>query len=88
MWSAQVTPRPVICLILRIWARHGEPGTRTGINQLSPDGMQRLLRRADWDVDGVRNSCGLSFFGRDKQLWIAGSYFSYLAAVMLGHPTW
>jgi SRSO17 transposase len=21
---------------------------------LSPDGMQRLLRRADWDIDGVR----------------------------------
>ena len=21
----------------------------------SPDGMQRLLRRADWDVDGVRD---------------------------------
>jgi SRSO17 transposase len=23
--------------------------------QVSPDGMQRLLRRADWDVDGVRD---------------------------------
>jgi SRSO17 transposase len=23
--------------------------------ELSPDGMQRLLRRADWDVDGVRD---------------------------------
>ena len=23
--------------------------------EVSPDGMQRLLRRADWDVDGVRN---------------------------------
>src|ERR1022692_4714657 len=22
--------------------------------EVSPDGMQRLLRRADWDVDGVR----------------------------------
>src|SRR6266700_2443964 len=22
---------------------------------VSPDGMQRLLRRADWDVEGVRN---------------------------------
>ena len=22
---------------------------------VSPDGMQRLLRRADWDVDGVRD---------------------------------
>src|SRR3954471_10712056 len=22
---------------------------------ISPDGMQRLLRRADWDVDGVRD---------------------------------
>jgi len=24
-------------------------------HELSPDGMQRLLRRADWDVDGVRD---------------------------------
>jgi hypothetical protein len=23
--------------------------------EVSPDGMQRLLRRADWDVDGVRD---------------------------------
>src|SRR6266487_53545 len=23
--------------------------------EVSPDGMQRLLRRADWDIDGVRN---------------------------------
>src|SRR6476659_6057767 len=23
--------------------------------EISPDGMQRLLRRADWDVDGVRD---------------------------------
>src|SRR5215472_4476957 len=23
--------------------------------EASPDGMQRLLRRADWDVDGVRD---------------------------------
>jgi SRSO17 transposase len=23
--------------------------------QVGPDGMQRLLRRADWDVDGVRD---------------------------------
>ena len=23
--------------------------------EMSPDGMQRLLRRADWDVDGVRD---------------------------------
>jgi hypothetical protein len=23
--------------------------------ELSPDGMQRLLRRADWDVDRVRD---------------------------------
>jgi SRSO17 transposase len=23
--------------------------------ELSPDGMQRLLRRADWDVDGVHD---------------------------------
>jgi SRSO17 transposase len=27
--------------------------------EVSPDGMQRLLRRADWDVDGVRDDvCG------------------------------
>src|SRR5215475_6710263 len=24
-------------------------------HEVSPDGMQRLLRRADWDVDGVRD---------------------------------
>ena len=23
--------------------------------EVGPDGMQRLLRRADWDVDGVRD---------------------------------
>ena len=23
--------------------------------EVSPDGMQRLLRRADWDIDGVRD---------------------------------
>lgn len=23
--------------------------------EVSPDGMQRLLRKADWDVDGVRD---------------------------------
>jgi SRSO17 transposase len=23
--------------------------------EISPDGMQRLLRRADWDIDGVRD---------------------------------
>jgi SRSO17 transposase len=23
--------------------------------ELAPDGMQRLLRRADWDIDGVRD---------------------------------
>ncbi|ANS32552.1 transposase (plasmid) [Rhodococcus opacus] len=23
--------------------------------EMSPDGMQRLLRRADWDIDGVRD---------------------------------
>jgi SRSO17 transposase len=23
--------------------------------EVSPDGMQRLLRRADWDVDGVHD---------------------------------
>ena len=25
------------------------------IGEIGPDGMQRLLRRADWDVDGVRD---------------------------------
>jgi hypothetical protein len=24
--------------------------------ELNPDGMQRLVRRADWDVDGVRDA--------------------------------
>ena len=23
--------------------------------EVAPDGMQRLLRRADWDIDGVRD---------------------------------
>ena len=25
------------------------------IGEIGPDGMQRLLRRADWDIDGVRD---------------------------------
>jgi hypothetical protein len=32
--------------------------------EVSPDGMQRLLRRADWDVDGVRD---------DVRDYVAGS---------------
>jgi hypothetical protein len=31
------------------WTLAGHAG------EVCPDGMQRLLRRADWDVDGVRD---------------------------------
>src|SRR5215813_5206710 len=35
------------------WTLAGHAG------EVSPDGMQRLLRRAGWDVDGVRDDvCG------------------------------
>ena len=29
--------------------------------EVSPDGMQRLLRRADWDVDGSVTTCGTTW---------------------------
>jgi hypothetical protein len=36
---------------------NGRPGWTLAeyAGEVSPDGMQRLLRRADWDVDGVRD---------------------------------
>ncbi len=51
----------------RVWVREYVSGLVAGLErkngwtlaewagEVSPDGMQRLLRRADWDVDGVRD---------------------------------
>ena len=51
----------------RAWVREYVSGLVAGLErkngwtlaewagEVSPDGMQRLLRRADWDVDGVRD---------------------------------
>jgi hypothetical protein len=35
------------------WTRAEQAG------EVSPDGMQRLLRRADWDVDGSAMTCAV-----------------------------
>jgi SRSO17 transposase len=40
---------------------------------VSPDGMQRLLRTADWDVDGVRDDLRgyvLDRLGDSCRVWI------------------
>jgi hypothetical protein len=37
--------------------------------EVSPDGMQRLLRRADWDVDGVRDDVRTMWWS----IWATGT---------------
>src|SRR5580700_1831651 len=39
--------------------------------EVSPDGMQRLLRRADWDVDGVRRDYVIEQLGDRDGVLIA-----------------
>lgn len=48
--------------------------------EMCPDGMQRLLRRADWDVDGVRDDVrdyGIEHLG-DPQSVLIGDETGFL----------